>query len=738
MKKVTLSLFFLIFCKVTFGQLTVNTGTLTPLQYVQDFLIGEGIQVSNVTFNNSDTYNGNQIGKFAYNGNQIQFASGILLSSGGVTGAAGPNNVGNSSVTVTAPALNNDPEIDAISSVVSRDVAKLEFDFTPVGNSVTFNFLFGSEEYNEFVCSTVNDAFGFFVSGANPDGGNYVNTNLALVPNTVGTTNIPISINTVNNGTAAGSATNCSSIDPNWQANSIYFAGAPGTHFQADGMTYMINVKFKVFCDSTYHFKFAIADGGDAIYDSWVFLQDNSFASPPIDVKLQTEVGLDSIPESCVNAKVYFMRSSCGSQDTLVVDYSLSGTATDSLDFEIEDGPIVLLPGQLIDSVSITTYADNLVEGNETIIIGYTFVDANGMTQTTNGLLTIYDLYPTSINELDLNLKCLDDSIVLTAIGSGGSGIYQYDWLNSDSDSTHDVVSIVQNGTYNYPVKLIDLCYEAIIDTVTVVMNQTLAVDTVFSTPASCEPDGSVTGLGTGITGIPYYHWNGPGKDNTTGFDATSWHGLAPYDNTTEPPVSSGWYYLTVTDDVCEVYDSVYVDIKNVPNAQAEATPSTGCSPLEVVLTNNSENASHFYWDFGNGQTINVSDKNQQTQTYEQSAAIQLIAEPGPCADTTFIFVTVEDCPMPEVGTANVFSPNGDGFNDVFYLDSKETSKVNLIILNRWGNKVYEFTGSSPAWNGKTQNGLDAEEGVYFYKYIATGLHGEKIEGHGFLHLIRQ
>ena len=76
--------------------------------------------------------------------------------------------------------------------------------------------------------------------------------------------------------------------------------------------------------------------------------------------------------------------------------------------------------------------------------------------------------------------------------------------------------------------------------------------------------------------------------------------------------------------------------------------------------------------------------------------------------------------------------------NDVFYLDTKETSKVNLIILNRWGNKVYEFTGSSPAWNGKTQSGLDADEGVYFYKYIATGLHGEKIEGHGFLHLIRQ
>ena len=81
---------------------------------------------------------------------------------------------------------------------------------------------------------------------------------------------------------------------------------------------------------------------------------------------------------------------------------------------------------------------------------------------------------------------------------------------------------------------------------------------------------------------------------------------------------------------------------------------------------------------------------------------------------------------------------DNDGLNDLFYLDTKETTNLKLLIVNRWGNKVFEFSGTNPAWNGKMQNGVDAEDGVYFYKYTATGLHGENVEGHGFIHLIRK
>ncbi|MBL4788789.1 MAG: choice-of-anchor L domain-containing protein, partial [Kordiimonadaceae bacterium] len=63
----------------------------------------------------------------------------------------------------------------------SFNAARLEFDFVPQSDSISFNFVFGSEEYLEFVNGGVNDAFGFFISGPNPAGGNFVDQNIAII-----------------------------------------------------------------------------------------------------------------------------------------------------------------------------------------------------------------------------------------------------------------------------------------------------------------------------------------------------------------------------------------------------------------------------------------------------------------------------------------------------------------------------------------------------------------------------
>jgi len=76
-----------------------------------------------------------------------------------------------------------------------------------------------------------------------------------------------------------------------------------------------------------------------------------------------------------------------------------------------------------------------------------------------------------------------------------------------------------------------------------------------------------------------------------------------------------------------------------------------------------------------------------------------------------------------------VFTPNGDFTNDLFVLDVTNQSNVELTILNRWGNKMFEGSGLTPGWNGKTATGALAEEGVYFYKYIVTGVDGSEYTG---------
>ena len=91
----------------------------------------------------------------------------------------------------------------------------------------------------------------------------------------------------------------------------------------------------------------------------------------------------------------------------------------------------------------------------------------------------------------------------------------------------------------------------------------------------------------------------------------------------------------------------------------------------------------------------------------------------------------------PIVVVPNVFSPNQDGVNEQFILETENIASLELIILNRWGNVMATIESLDSGWDGKTKSGSEATEGVYFYKYNATGINGQELSGHGFLTLVR-
>jgi gliding motility-associated-like protein len=98
--------------------------------------------------------------------------------------------------------------------------------------------------------------------------------------------------------------------------------------------------------------------------------------------------------------------------------------------------------------------------------------------------------------------------------------------------------------------------------------------------------------------------------------------------------------------------------------------------------------------------------------------------------------------PIPEVEAPNVFTPGIDGNNDTYFLKSKNVVKLELTIINRWGNVIFDkssddLVNNNPAWDGKI-NGVIANEGVYFYKYTGYNISGQEITGHGFLHLVAE
>ncbi|GAB3717000.1 choice-of-anchor L domain-containing protein [Flavobacterium koreense] len=290
MKKLLLSI-SLLFVTLVNAQLIVDNTTQTPAQLVQNVLLGSGISVSNVTFNGSAsnaTMVRDQVGHFL-NGSatNIGLNNGIILSTGKATVAIGPNDTSGKTSPSIYP-MTGDADLGAIASASINTKAIIEFDFVPIGQNLSFSFVFGSEEYLEFVNAGFNDVFGFFLSGpgiVGPYTGGA--TNIALVP----ATTTPISIDNVNN-----------------VSNSTFYVnngnGSTPTlnpTIQFDGFTTVLTANSTVQCGETYHIKIAIANVGDSSLDSAVFLQAGSFSSSscsPIELVSFLDLNSNGVKES--------------------------------------------------------------------------------------------------------------------------------------------------------------------------------------------------------------------------------------------------------------------------------------------------------------------------------------------------------------------------------------------------------------------------------------------------------
>ncbi len=71
------------------------------------------------------------------------------------------------------------------------------------------------------------------------------------------------------------------------------------------------------------------------------------------------------------------------------------------------------------------------------------------------------------------------------------------------------------------------------------------------------------------------------------------------------------------------------------------------------------------------------------------------------------------------------------------FMNVTNATSVELVIINRWGNVMFEQKGLNPSWNGKTDSGVPVDDGVYFYRYIVNGFNDQTLEGHGFVQLVR-
>lgn len=230
---------------------TTDLSTLTPNDLATN-LLGGGVTISNVTFTGDSA----QGGTFTGGTGIIGFESGVVLSSGNVAAVAGPDNtVGDTTTDFSNP---GDADLEAINGgIATFDAAVLEFDFEcSASTTVSFQFVFASEEYNEWVFQ-FNDTFGLFLNG----------TNIAIVP---GTTDA-VTIDTVNCGDGTLPGVNCGQYVDN-ECTTFPCQMVPT---EMDGLTMLFSA-VGTLQPGTNHLKIAVADALDGSWDSVVFLRASS------------------------------------------------------------------------------------------------------------------------------------------------------------------------------------------------------------------------------------------------------------------------------------------------------------------------------------------------------------------------------------------------------------------------------------------------------------------------------
>lgn len=463
------------------AQLTVD-GSVNAQDGVQNVLMGGGVVASNITFMYQEA---TQIGTFECNSCGLGLASGLILATGNITGAIGPNASGSFSVGPPSGIDGmGDPDLAVLAVNTINNAAILEFDFVPTGDEIAFNFVFGSDEYPEFV-NSINDAFGFFISGPGISGPFTNNAaNIALIPNSTD----PVTINTVND-----------------DVNSNYYISnnAPAIHnVQADGFTTVLTAFAEVLCGETYHIKIAIGDASDGAYDSWVFLEEGSFSSSPLELgfiqpTLAPEIST-GMYENCGTAPLTFYRPPCVDGD-YSFDIAYSGTVINGVDIETLPTTVTIPDGEDSFVLTLNPLADSEEEGIENLVFFTQMTLADGEVVDIEFELFVYDPpgLTAAITANDNNV-CPDIPVNLQVNAENVVGGISYLW--SSNETTQGItVSSPETATYN--VTVTDGCgYTATTEHTVDVLSQLSPLRVPESVYRIC------TGIGTGAIIFGGFH----------------------------------------------------------------------------------------------------------------------------------------------------------------------------------------------------------------------------------------
>lgn len=436
-----------------FMGITIQPNGTTNL--VEDvFVKGDCVDISNITYSG----NNRAIGAFSNGMSSIGIEEGIILASGDAFSAEGPNTDTGTTTNFGDNSGDGDlAQIAGVSNAQVWDAAILEFDFVPTSDIVTFDYVFASEEYCDYVGAPFNDMFGFFISGPGINGG-YGNgaDNIARLPSN----NSNVSINSVNHlnntqfyvhnvGPTVTQFPPCNNPPP-----PSAFSGL----IEYDGYTVKLTAVAEVEPCQTYHMKLAVADAVDDWFDSAVFLAANSFDAATVATVEAVIPSGDMATEGCSEAQFVFTRRGGINDGDVIITFEVSGasTATEGEDFAPLPGTVTIPNGLLQGIVPVEVFADGILEGTETIIIEINSVICGNLCQA----IEIAELQIEDGNPLIIDFEpppsCQEGPVSLAPNVSGGIGDYTFMWSDGSSGTSLNVDATTTPTPYS--VTITDEC----------------------------------------------------------------------------------------------------------------------------------------------------------------------------------------------------------------------------------------------------------------------------------------
>ena len=417
--------------------------------------------------------------------------------------------------------------------------------------------------------------------------------------------------------------------------------------------------------------------------------------------------------------------SASGNNNTLTcVSLSVSVTPTLSPSTSLT---YTWFPGSGISTPLNQANATFTAAGSYTLVVKDNITGCVTSFTNTNNVFNVFQNITTptiTINSVTSNsvIGCSNSTVTFSTNIVSSSSNLTYTWSTGVNTPT---IAITNAGTYSLEVTdLLNGCSS--IQQFTVIGNTNLPqnVSAGSATNIACGAASSIL-FGTTSTTNTSYSWAGP--------TATS---ILSGSNTAMPNVSDiGIYTLTVTDNLtgCQSSSTVSVTQANVI-ADFNADSYFGEAPLAVNFTNTSVGATTYNWDFGNGSNSNNQNPNAVFNT-SGTYTVTLISSSSTCSDTATKIIIVEDGFTIEI--PNVFTPNQDGVNDVFYIKIKGVKSVTGNIFNRWGQLLYSWEKLNAVWDGKAINGESCPDGTYFYMINAVDKSDKKHIFNGSLLIIQ-